>query len=295
MRFLLTVLSICFAYAASAQDEVESLEIQANACEKMLEGESPSSARIRAVDKAVFLGLKSLPELKEDKKLLNDHDLNVMIYRLVDDFVEDLNSKVTKSDDERVCVQISGYINPKNIELVRKEFASKYDETNFVSEDEVAEIVSSVDADLTLKPKKIENVALLYVAPLEYYNGASSVKHASFLKDKMDNNPYYYLTEDKDLADYVVLPKLLKAKVDALDDAHKRLQMVVAVEISGLEDNPSVVSQNRFLLFSKGDNEQEIAAKLLKKLLEACAMEAMRKIEIKEQQKLEQNAIGHTF
>ena len=145
------------------------------------------------------------------------------------------------------------------------------------------------------KPKKIENVALLYVAPLEYYNGASSEKHASFLKDKMDNNPYYYLTEDKDLADYVVLPKLLKAKVDALDDAHKRLQMVVAVEISGLEDNLSVASQNRFLLFSKGDNEQEIAAKLLKKLLEACAMEAMRKIEIKEQQKLEQNAIGHTF
>ncbi|MBR2300018.1 MAG: hypothetical protein IJ870_05550 [Alphaproteobacteria bacterium] len=294
MRFLRLVLSVCFAFSASAQ-EVESVEVKANACEKMLEGESPSSARIRAVDKAVFLGLKSLPELKEDKKLLNDHDLNVMIYRLVDDFVEDLSSKVSKSDEEKVCVEVSGFINPQNIENVRKEFISKYHEAEQISEEDIAQIISSVDAGLTLKPQNLENVALVYVAPFEYYNGATSEKQTVLLKDKLDNNPYYYLTQDKDLADYVILPKLLKAKVDALDETHKRLQMVVALEISGLEDETLTSSQNRFLLFSAGDNEQEIASKLLKKLINACALDAMRKIEIKEQQKLEQNTFGHTF
>ena len=96
-------------------EEVESFEIRANACEKLIGDESIAGARNRATDKAVFLALKTSPQLQEDKNLLNDHDLNVMIYRLVDDYVQDLTSKVTKSEEDKVCVEISGFINPQSI------------------------------------------------------------------------------------------------------------------------------------------------------------------------------------
>ena len=141
----------------------------------------------------------------------------------------------------------------------------------------------------------MENLALVYVKDLQYFNGATSQKYAAHLKEKIDNNPYYYLTGDEELADYVILPKVLKAKVDALDASHKRLQMVVVLDIKGLEDGVVSVTQNRFLLFSEEENEQDIANRLIKKLLEAAGSEAVRKIEINEQAKLEKNTLGRTL
>ena len=91
MPLLLLSLILCFSPVFNAfADEVESFEIRANACEKLVGDESLAGARNRAIDKAVFLALKTSPQLQEDKNLLNDHDLNVMIYRLVDDYVQDL-------------------------------------------------------------------------------------------------------------------------------------------------------------------------------------------------------------
>lgn len=295
MLFFLFSLILCLApvFKTSA-DEVDSFEIRANACEKLVGEESLSGARNRAIDKAVFLGLKSSPALAEDKNLLNDHDLNVMIYRLVDDYVQDLTSKVIKSDTDKVCVEISGFISPKSIELVREEFIPNRKYRDF-SLDDAAQIVQDLDQDLTLKPQNIENLALVYIAPLIYFNGKTSEKYAAFLKEKIKENPYYFLTEKKDLADYVITPKMLKAKVDSLDSSHKRMQMVVSLEISGLSDSIVTVSQNRFLLYFAQDNQNEITERLLKKLLEAAGNDAVRKIENAEQKKLEQNALGHTL
>jgi len=288
--FLSTILGFISAFNALAQ-EAESLEINANTCEKMLEGESPSSARVRAVDKAVLLGLKNLPVFEEDKQILNSHDLNVMLYRIADDCVQDLSSKVVKTDDQKVCVQINGFVNPKSIEEVRKDFLEQQGDQKEMTDEDISEIVSSVDAGLAFMPQSLEDVALVFVAPLEFYNGSTSLKYTTYLKEKVKENPYYYLTEQKDLADYVILPKLLKAKVDTLDKSHKRLQMVLVLEISGLSDENRVVSQNRFLLFSSENDEQEIASRLIKKLINAAAQEAMRKIELKEQKRLEEKTV----
>jgi len=295
MPLLLLSFILCFfPLAQSFAEEAESFEIRANSCEKILGGESISGARNRAIDKAVFLGLKNSPELQEDKNLLNDHDLNVMIYRLVDDYVQDLSSKVTKSDEDKICVEISGFINPQNIALVREEFIPNRQYRDF-NQTDTSEIVQNLNQELTLKPQNIENLALVYVEPLIYFNGKKSPKHTDFLKEQIKENPYYFLTEKKDLADYVITPKLLKAKVDTLDLAHKRMQMVIALEISGIQKDIVVVSQNRFLLFTTEENQNEISARLLKKLLQAAGTDAVRKIEQNEQKKLEQNAFGRTL
>jgi len=295
MPLLLLSLILWFSPVFNAfAEEVESFEIRANACEKLIDDESVAGARNRAIDKAVFLALKTSPQLQEDKNLLNDHDLNVMIYRLVDDYVQDLTSKVTKSEEDKVCVEISGFINPQSIELVREEFKPNRQYRDY-NPDDVAQVAKDLEQNFTLKPQNLENLALVYVEPLVYFNGKSSVKHAAFLKDKIKDNPYYFLTEKKDLADYVITPKLLKAKVDSLDASHKRIQMVVTLEISGLKDDIVIVSQNRFLLYFAQDNQNDITTRLLQKLLEAAGADAVRKIEMAEQQKLEQRAVGHTL
>jgi len=295
MLFALIFLIVSFSpYLQTFAQETESFEIRANACEKVVAEESLSSARNRAVDKAVFLGLKNAPQLEQDKQRLNDHDLSVMIYRLVDDYVQDLTSKVTKSDKEKVCVEISGYINPQNIQAVRNEFKQSEHEHTLTTDDMV-EIAANMQNDLQIKPQSMENLALVYVEPLQYFNGTTSVKYASFLKDKIKNSSYYFLTDKKDLADYVITPKLLKAKPENLDDSHKRIQMVVALEISGLQENITTVSQNRFLLYSAQENQNEIVTRLLKKLLEAAGMETVRKIEFAEQKKLEETTFGRSL
>ena len=225
---------------------------------------------------------------------LDDHDLSVMLYRLVDDYVEDLTSKVTTSDQDKVCVEISGFVNPQNVEVLRDEFRknARYHEQNST---DVAQIVKDVDAGLTLKPQNMENLALVYIEPFEYFNGKTSLKYTAFLTEKMKDNAYYFLTEKKDLADYIITPKLLKAKPDTLDAEHKRLQMVVAFDITGLQDDITTVVQNRFLLYSAQENQNEIVARLLEKLIEAASAETARKIEVSEQKKLEQQAFGHTL
>ncbi len=292
MRFLICflILVVSPVFSSNAQ-EAESLEIRANACEKAIEGESSSSTRIRAIDKAVFLGLKNLSVFDKDKEKMDDYDLNVMIYRILDEYVEDLSSKVTKSNEDKVCVEIQGYVNPSKIDIIREEFKRNI-QNNGANNQDVFDIVQNVNEEIKFSPKNVEELALVYVDDLAYYNGAKSKKYANLLKQKIQNNAYYYLTEEKELADYVISPKILKAKVDLLDKDHKRLQMVLVLEVSGITQDVLPVTQNRFLLFSADESEQQIADRLIKKLLEAASLEAVRQIEIKETAKLEENTLG---
>ncbi len=289
MKFLWIFSVFCLVSSSAFSQEYESIEIKGNACEKSIEGESPSSTRIRAIDKAVFLSIKNLDILSEDKKKLNDHDLNVMIYRLVDDYVEDLSSKVVKSDENKTCVETLGYIQLSNINNVRQE-ALKTPEIH--DDNLLVQIVEDVSKEVTLNPKDAENLALLYVSDLEYYNGSKSKKYADFLKEEIKENPYYYITDEKDLADYIMTPKLLKAKVDSLDATHKRLHMVLSLDVDGLEENVVNIFQNRFILFSNEDSEQSIASRLIKKLIIQASKSAVRQIERKEQIKLERRSLG---
>ena len=159
---------------------------------------------------------------------------------MLDDFVEDLSSKVVKSTDDKVCVEVTGFINPQKIDMVRAEIMADRSGEE-IDDDIVAQIIENTEDNFRFKPQNLESLALVYLKDVEYYNGTKSPKYAQFLKDKMKDNPYYYLTEDEELADYVITPKVLKAKIDALDEKHKRLQMVVSLEISGITDEVVLV------------------------------------------------------
>lgn len=279
--------------SAHAQNtKTQALPIYGNACEKVIEGESKASTRVRAADKAVFLGVKKLPELARAKSILNEHDVNVLVYRLVDEYIEDLSSSTAPSDSDKVCVEINGYLSPTAIEKVQAEFIEREQPIKEATPEEVAEVVAEVKNEVDIKPANPESLALLHIEPLEYYNGAKSNKYSKMLQEQFANNQYFYLTEDTEIADYVITPKVLKAKVDNLDAAHKRLQMVVSLEVTGLKTEAVNEYQNRFVLFGAEEDEQQTAARLLNKLIETAGANVLRKIEHNEQLRQEKQALG---
>lgn len=275
--------------------EMQALSIYGNACEKVIEGESKASTRVRAADKAVFLGVKKLPELARVKSILNEHDVNVLVYRLVDEYIEDLSSSTVSSDAGKVCVEINGYLPPEAIEKVQAEFIKAEKPLKEAAPEVVAEVASEVKREVDIKPVNPESLALVYIGPLEYYNGAKSNKYSKMLQEQFAGNQYFYLTEDAEIADYVITPKVLKAKVDNLDAAHKRLQMVVLLEITGLKNETVNEYQNRFVLFGAEENEQQTAARLLNKLIETAGANVLRKIEHNEQLHQEKQALGRAI
>lgn len=275
--------------------ETQALSIYGNACEKVIEGESKASTRVRAADKAVFLGVKKLPELARVKSILNEHDVNVLVYRLVDEYIEDLSSSTVSSDAGKVCVEINGYLPPEAIEKVQTEFIKAEKPLKEAAPEVVAEVASAVKREVDIKPVNPESLALVYIGPLEYYNGAKSNKYSKMLQEQFAGNQYFYLTEDAEIADYVITPKVLKAKVDNLDAAHKRLQMVVSLEITGLKNETVNEYQNRFVLFGAEENEQQTAARLLNKLIETAGANVLRKIEHNEQLHQEKQALGRAI
>lgn len=297
MKLLLAFLLMAgMAKPVHAQtDETQALSIYGNACEKVIEGESKASTRVRAADKAVFLGVKKLPELARVKSILNEHDVNVLVYRLVDEYIEDLSSSTVSSDAGKVCVEINGYLPPEAIEKVQTEFIKAEKPLKEAAPEVVAEVASEVKREVDIKPVNPESLALVYIGPLEYYNGAKSNKYSKMLQEQFAGNQYFYLTEDAEIADYVITPKVLKAKVDNLDAAHKRLQMVVSLEITGLKNETVNEYQNRFVLFGAEENEQQTAARLLNKLIETAGANVLRKIEHNEQLHQEKQALGRAI
>lgn len=270
-------------------------EINSEACEKKINGESKASVRVRTVDKAVFSGVRKLPAINEIGKVLEDSELNVLVYRLVDEYVEDLNFETIDTDDGRVCAKVHGWLNPDNISAVKQEFVKNDAPVSENEPEKIAQVVEEVEREVSAKPNDPENLALVHIKKLQYYNGSETSRFSTILQDKLKDNPYFYLTQEADLADYVLTPKVMKAKVDLLDAGHKRLQMVVSIEISGLEKDAVDEYQNRFVLFGAEENEQQIASRLIRKLLENACDGVRRKIEHNEQLKFEQKTFGKTI
>lgn len=133
---------------------------------------------------------------------------------------------------------------------------------------------------------------LIYIAPTEFYNNTSSRKQAEVLKNLFNGNDFFYLTDKPELADYIIRSKVLRAKVDPINSNTNRMQMVVSVERERRDDHEKATEhQNRFMLFTSEENEQAVASKLLKQLLEKAGEKIMRDIEKQERKKISDNPL----
>jgi hypothetical protein len=138
------------------------------------------------------------------------------------------------------------------------------------------EITKTEEPDLYGEQPK----ALVYIAPVQFYNNTHSSKPISVLKDFFVNEDLYTLLENPDGADHSITSKVLKAKIDPINAQTKRMQMVVSVELKMKDADGSINDhQNRFVLSENGENEQVVAMNLLKKLLQKSGEKLIIRVE----------------
>lgn len=325
MNLWLALVSQAQAVAiADVPNQEEILPLFGEACERVKNQETISSIRMRATDKATFEAVKNLGEVASLQKQYNDHDFNVLIYKIVDNYVEDLGVQTTQQDDQKICVEITGFVTSDNISAALDELKNELSEEdenqnlqdlstqdiasqNFAQEADmqtnhpvVSSQQTSSETEQTLSSSsqevepmvapKLPAAKLVYIAPLEFFNNTTSKEYVKILTRVFDNNAYFQLTDDEKTAGYVIYSKVLRAKVDAINSNTNRMQMVVSVEVKNKIDGSSAIEhQNRFILFNSSDDEQKVAAGLMQKLLTKAGKYVLAKVERMAQIEAEKN------
>lgn len=112
-------------------------------------------------------------------------------------------------------------------------------------------------------------IPLVYIKDMEYYNHTKTSAYTGKINEQLSLEPNIITTEDEDLADFYLIPKLLLSKIERINSENSRYSMSVALELwakGGVLINTE--RQNRYIIIENSQNPQEIARKLLLKLLE---------------------------
>ncbi len=262
------------------------LPIYGNACEKIKKDEPRSSARVRVTDMACYAAAESIPEIQGLKNKLGEHDFSVLVYNIVDNYLESLAIKTLIEDGREICLEVTGGITPENLKMVweNAENTIKATETqnlNHQDNSEVAQIQDPTPVQLITPAGGDKFTAVkIYFMPTHFYNDTQSNNLANVLKEFFINKPNIKIAEDRKNADYVVHSEVLRAKIDQVNEEKSRLHMVISLELRD-KDGKSIITehQNRFVLFAVDDNEQEIAFRLLKKLFKNAAQLLYKRVE----------------
>lgn len=291
--FMLLGAGICFASSsAGAIDSMtadgsildnEVAAIYGKACEEFKKDEPKSSARVRVIDKASFAAVDNLSMLDAFRKKSEPQDYNLVVYNLVDNAVEDLSVRTLKQNETDICVEVTGYVSKRNVMQALKD-AEPREET--IAQAAPAEAAVQPEnppvqtTSTTVAEKRPDGKVRLWIEPTGFYNNTSSDKFADIIAKQFDAQ-HIEIAAKKENADFVIVSNVLRAKVDPLNSETNRLQMVVAVELEDASGNRvSTEHQNRFVLFSAEEDEQEVALRLMKKLFENACERISQKIEL---------------
>ena len=275
------------SFETKAAEDGKLLPIYGNACEKIKKDEPRSSTRVRVTDMACYAAAENIPEIQSLKGKLNDHDFSILVYNIVDNYLEALSFKTLVEDGREMCVEVKGGISSENLqkawEYAESELKSATDEEQKeIAATDIQSVKETIQAtNLVVPDSKNEFAAAkIYFLPTHFYNGTKSNNLANVLKEFFYSQPNIKIAEQESDADYTIHSEVLRARIDQINEEKNRLQMVVSLELKD-KDGKTIITehQNRFVLFAIEDNEQEIAFRLLKKLFKNAAQLLYKRIE----------------
>lgn len=282
--------------------------IYATACEPLRYGESNSAARMRAADKAAFDALENMNELSDYHSKYDAHDYRVLVYTLVDNYLEDMAVRTLQHDDKQVCVEVTAYLSQKSIEAAAQKMAAEreaqYPDSLTIEKSALTEpsptglppkpeikISQDIAVENALAEEKPATVATtkaghgktkVFIEKTKFYNNTDTNAFRADIAAPVEENRQLAITNSLSDADYIIKTKVLRAKVDPINKQTSRMQMVVALELINTADSSTLTEhQNRFMLFESSENEQSVAASLLRKLLRKATAQIMPKIKAK--------------
>ena len=287
--FIVSIITVFSNAQALEKDGL--LPIYGNACEKIKSDEPRSSTRVRVTDRACYAAAESIPEIQSFKDKLSDHDFSVLVYNIVDNYLEALSVKTLVEDEREMCVEVSGGINPENLqsawekaetEIKEKEEVAQMEATAHPNPQELYPNIPAPTPTQLITPRGGSEFTAfkLFFMPTHFYNDTQSNNLANVLKEFFLDKNNISVVEDRKDADYIIHSEVLRAKIDQINENSNRLQMVISLELRN-QDGKSIITehQNRFVLFSIDDNEQEVAFRLLKKLFKNAAQLLYKRIE----------------
>lgn len=289
--------------AVCAQEETideDTISVYAKACEPVRSGEARSGARVRATDKASFKAVESISTLSDVRSQMPPHDFNVLVYNLVDNYLEDMAVRTLEQSSEQICVEVTGYISSANIAKAQQNIEEAQNRQAEENRDDFEDLDIETDdlpAAVTALPPKpqpqirkeiayetaadeiADGKISVFVERTKFYNGTETGGFFNDIKKALAENPGIRATTSKTDADYALKTNVLRAKVDPINQKTYRLQMVIQLELTDTASGTSVTEhQNRFILFESSEDEQKVASRLMKKLLEKGCRRLLPKI-----------------
>ena len=275
---------------AYAEDVAQKQPVEADACDDRQSDDDKETALNRAIDKASLSAVKLSGIIQKQNDKIYASVLDVISYHIIDNYLFDVEHEVTYDDAKRVCVKVKG-----NVAIPTDELNSLIEEyKSSMTPESLAEISENVKQNVAFKPNKLSERKLVYINNMRFWDGSETDHYAEEIKKLFDDNEYFFITDKKDTADFVITPVLEKAQVDKINDSNHKMQMILNTEIvsdkiSGFNKASNV--QNHFILFSADKDEQEIADDLIKKLLKKSAFGTAGKIEEVIQNHLKQQEV----
>lgn len=289
---LITALfSICSSSAFAADSSLISEAVNADACDERHSDDDSLTAENRAVDKAGLAAIKVSGIIQKHYPDLSASALDTIAYRIIDEYMSDSRHEITLDTGNRVCVKLHADIALTETQLA--DLVKEYRDSE-APEEQIEAVAAQVNTDTTFRPQKLADKKLLYIRKMVFWNGEETGHYQDLLTGLFSHSDYFYVTENAKLADYTVLPRLLRAEVDEIDTEHHKMQMQLELDAnSETADDflPITARQMHFILFAADKDEQEIADTLLRKLLTKAAEEIGAKINKFESTRLEETSV----
>lgn len=269
--------------------------IKADACDDRQLTDDKQTAENRAVDKASIAAVKLSGIIQKYYPNLTASALDIISYRIIDDYMLDVNHRVTISDDSHVCVNVSATVEimPEDLDKLIVEYRNS-EATEF----QAAEIADEVNENTSFKADTLQDKRLIYIENMSMWNGETTNHYYDYLSGLFSHSDYFYVTDAQnaqEFADYVISPSLSYAKVERIDKQHHKMQMVVEIAVTSPHDSDFAglgVKQNHFILFAADKNEQEIADVLIRKLIKRASGEITEKLNNYLSEKIEMESRG---
>ena len=278
--------------AALASEGYITQEVNGDACDERQTGDDARTAENRALDKAGLAAIKTSGLVQKRYPFLADSALNMVSYRLIDEYLYDVKHHLTLDDETRVCVSMQATleIEPEDLE----ELVQEYKFGNEPTVAQIEKVAKQVQSETQFKPKNINEKKLIYIEPLHFWSGTKTDIYNDVLRQEFAGSEYFYVTTDKSMADYVIKPTVEKAAVDMVDNKNNKMQISVKIAVVAPNENDFQEideRQSHFILFAADKDEQELADSLIRKLLKSTASAINNKLDNNISQKLEESRL----
>lgn len=266
-------------YDQEWQSEFVVRPISADACDERRLDDDTQTAENRAVDKASLSAVKLSGIIQEKHPNLSANAIDIISYRIIDEYMVNVAHAIKFSDDNRVCVKLMAEVEISATDL--QKLVDEYEDSDAPAQ-QIAEVAEQVKNDISFKPENLGEKKLVYIKKMIFWNGAETDHYSELLTSLFSNSEYFYVTKDENIADFVITPRLQRSEVDEIDSNNHKMQMAIELETTSLSDKSftaMIEQQEHSILFASEKDEQKIADDLLQKLLTKAAREVGRKID----------------